>query len=113
MSVFQVATNRYFCQAREFAIGGHMKAVPVNLVGPTTYDVGGSLLDPQAIGAGAKGKIVFGVPAVSASGTYTVYLRIVSLTEVRLYVVVNATGLQAGAINLSAETFVMLIGFLP
>lgn len=114
MSNILVQTNPYFCQAREFVIGGHCKMILANLRGPTTYELGGSQVDPQAIGAGTKGKIAFGIPAVSTSGTYFFVLRVVSLTEVRIVAYVSATGAEvADEEDLDAETFVMPIGFLP
>lgn len=114
MTATLVQSNRYFCQEREFAIGGHCKLVPVNLQGPTAYETGGTLLDPQAIGAGTKGKIMFGIPVMTVSGTYFVILRQVSLTVTRLQFFVASTGAEvANATDLDAEFFTMAIGFLP
>lgn len=113
MSNMQAQTNLYFCQAREFAIGGHMKMVFPNLKGPTLYEVGGVVLDPQLVGAGTKGKIVWIGSCLTDSGTYNVQFRYVSLTEVRLVWTVRATGAEAAAIDLSAQTLHPPVIFLP
>lgn len=114
MSNMQTATgNRYFCQQREFSIGGHCKMVIPNLKGPTLYEVGGVKLDPQSIGAGTKGKIVWVGSCLTDSGTYIVHFKYVSLTEVRLVWTVRATGAEAGAIDLSAQTLHPPVIFLP
>ena len=114
MSKILTQNNIYFCQAREFAIGGHCKVILANLKGPTSYEAGGSQVDPQAIGAGTKAKLAFAIPTTTDSGTYFVIARKVSLTEFRLVFYVSATGAEvADTTDLDAETFTMAIGFLP
>jgi len=114
MSNMLTQTNLYFCQSREFAIGGHTKMILANLKGPVLYEAGGVKLDPQAVGAGTKGKIADVGARLTDSGTYSVKCRYVSLTEMRIVWTVVATGAEAGAIDLSAETLTGIpVIFIP
>lgn len=115
MSNMDTQANRYFCNAREFAIGGHCKMILANLKGPSSYETGGVKVDPQAIGAGTKGKIAHAMSRLTDSGTYSVMFKFVSLTEVRLVWTVYATGAQvANAVDLSAELLTGIpIIFIP
>lgn len=115
MSDVLTQTNRYFCQSREFAIGGHCKMILANLKGSASYATGGDRIDPQSIGAGSKGKIADVGARLTDSGTYSVRCRYVSLTEMRLVFVVVATGAEvANAVDLSAELLTGIpIIFIP
>lgn len=115
MSDMLTQDNRYFCQHREFAIGGHVKVILANLKGPTSYETGGVKIDPQSIGAGNKGKIADAGARLTDSGTYSVRFKYVSLTEARLVWVVVATGAEvANAVDLSAQTLTGIpIIFIP
>jgi hypothetical protein len=114
MSNMQAQANLYFCQMREFAIGGHVKMVVPNLKGPTSYETGGVKVDPQLVGAGTKGKIIWIGSVLTDSGTYDVRFKAVSLTEVRLVWTVRATGAEvANATDLSAQTLHPPVMFLP
>jgi hypothetical protein len=104
MSNMLAQSNLYFCQEREFAIGGHSKMIFANLRGPTAYETGGVKVDPQLVGAGLKGKIVWVGSKLTDSGTYRIDFKYVSLVEVRLVWTVVATGAEvANATDLDAE----------
>lgn len=109
------AGGSYFCNHREFAIGGHCKMILSNLKGPTSYETGGVKVDPQSIGAGSKGKIADVGARMSDSGTYAVRCKYVSLTEMRLIWTVYATAAEvANAVDLSAELLTGIpIIFIP
>lgn len=115
MSNMQAQTNLYFCQEREFAIGGHSKMILANLKGPSSYETGGVKVDSQLVGAGTKGKIVEVAARFSDSGTYSVRCKFVSLTDMRLIWTVTATGAEtANAVDLSAELLTGIpIIFIP
>lgn len=81
-----------------------------DVVGPNPYAAGGVAVSPQQFGLQTFKQVI---GAVTRSGTYTVESRSISGpggTSIKLIWAVVATGAEAGAIDLSAET-VRIIAF--
>lgn len=114
MGAIKQQTNPYFCQLREFAVGGHVKCFPGNFGFSGTYATGGDTFNCATAGAGQKGKLIVIDDVLSDSGTYRIEFVRVDNNNMKAIVTVRATGAEvANGTDLTAQTFTTMVYFVP